>query len=79
VDDPIKTLVYAAKGTDIETVLVDGKAVVEDGAVPGIDESKLIDEASRAHLWQKGRFVAQNPKGQPAEVLFPNTYHVIGG
>jgi cytosine/adenosine deaminase-related metal-dependent hydrolase len=79
VDDPIKTLVYAAKGTDIETVIVDGKAVVKDGQVPGVDESKLIEQASQAHLWQKGRFVAQNPSAEPAEFLFPSSYRVIGG
>jgi 5-methylthioadenosine/S-adenosylhomocysteine deaminase len=74
VDDPIKTLVYAAKGTDIETVIVDGKAVVQDGKVPGIDEDQLVEQASAAHLWQKGRFVAQNPTGQSATELFPTTY-----
>jgi cytosine/adenosine deaminase-related metal-dependent hydrolase len=79
VDDPIKTLVYAAKGTDIETVIVDGKAVVKDGQVPGVDESKLIEQAAKAHLWQKGRFVAQNPGAEPAEFLFPSSYDVIGG
>jgi len=79
VDDPIKTLVYAASGTDVDTVLVDGKIVVEDGRVPGIDEADLIRQASEAHLWQKERFAAQHPSGQPSEILFPNTYPLAGG
>lgn len=77
VDDPIKALVYTASGTDIETVIVDGKVVVKEGRVPGVDESELVRKASEAHMWQKGRFVGQNPTGRPAEVLFPSTYEVM--
>jgi cytosine/adenosine deaminase-related metal-dependent hydrolase len=77
VDDPIKTLVYAAHGGDIETVMVDGQIVVEDGRVMGVDEAGLIRQAAEAHLWQKERFAAQNPEGKPASVLFPTTYPVI--
>ena len=73
-DDPIKTLVYAANGEDIETVIVDGRTVVDEGRVPGIDEKRLIDQATEAHLWQRDRFVAQHPTGQPVEVLFPSVY-----
>ncbi|NLE76302.1 MAG: amidohydrolase family protein, partial [Chloroflexi bacterium] len=76
VDDPIKTLVYASKGTDIETVMVDGKIVVQNGQVAGVDEAKLIAQATEAHLWQKGRFTAEHPSGAPMEELFPPTYPV---
>jgi len=42
VDDPIKIPVYAADGGDIETVMIDGKIVVEASKVVGVDEAKLI-------------------------------------
>ena len=74
VDDPIKSLVHTANGDDIETVIVDGRTVVEGGKLPGVDEKKLVAEATEAHLWQKERFVATNPLGKPAGVLFPGTY-----
>jgi len=43
--DPIKTLVYFCTQRDIETVIVDGRKVVEGGRIPGLDEEKLAREA----------------------------------
>jgi hypothetical protein len=57
--------------------MVDGKVVVEEGRVPGIDEAKLIADATEAHLWQKGRFAAQHPGGRTAAELFPPTYPTL--
>lgn len=77
VDDPIKTLVHVAGAADIDTVIIDGKVVIEDGRAPGIDEGKLLADAAEAHLWQRGRFVAQHPSGRPADILFPRTYQTL--
>lgn len=49
IDDPIKTLIYFANQNDVETVIVDGKTVVEDRKVPGIDQEKLAVEANEAN------------------------------
>ena len=76
VNEPIKTLVYAAKGTDIETVFVDGQVVVEGGKVRGVDEDQLVQRATEAHLWHKGQFAALHPSGKPEAELFPSTYPV---
>ena len=77
VDDPIKTLVYAANGTDIETVFVDGKLVVQDGLVVGVDEAALRQEAAAVHLWQREQLVAHHPSGLTAHELFPPTYATV--
>src|SRR5262249_34933314 len=37
VDDPIRTMVLNAGGAQVKTVIVDGRTVVADGAVPGVD------------------------------------------
>ncbi len=79
VDDPIKTLVYAASGSDIDTVIVDGRIVVDGGQLSGVDESDLIRKAAEAHLWQKDRFVGQHPRGESADLLFPPTYPKLRG
>ena len=47
-NDPVRTLVYHGHAKDIEMVMVDGRIVVEDGRVSGIDEDALIGEAARA-------------------------------
>src|ERR687898_850777 len=43
--DPIKALVNCGTGDDVETVIVDGRTVVEAGRVAGVDEAALRREA----------------------------------
>jgi 5-methylthioadenosine/S-adenosylhomocysteine deaminase len=45
--DPIGTLVRYATGTDVESVLVAGRLVVDGGKVLTVDEPALLDEAER--------------------------------
>ena len=51
--DPIKALVNCGTGDDVDTVIVDGRTVVEDGRVAGIDEAALRREAQQEaeRLW----------------------------
>jgi 5-methylthioadenosine/S-adenosylhomocysteine deaminase len=62
--DPIGTLVRYATGTDVESVLVDGRLVVDGGRVLTIDEPALLDEAERV-----GRMLG--------DVLNPRRYRPI--
>lgn len=55
--DPIKTMVYFASQNDIETVIVDGRKVVECGRIPGLDEEELArkaDEVNRRYAERTG-------------------------
>jgi cytosine/adenosine deaminase-related metal-dependent hydrolase len=55
--DPIKTMVYFASQNDIETVIVDGRKVVEGGRIPGLDEEGLArkaDEVNRRYAERTG-------------------------
>jgi len=45
--NPVSTLVYAAMGSDVETVVVDGRVVVEGGRLVTLDEEAVIAEARR--------------------------------
>ena len=56
VTDPIRTLVYHAHAKDVETVMVDGRVLVRDGAPIGIDEGDLVERAARAGEAAWGRF-----------------------
>jgi 5-methylthioadenosine/S-adenosylhomocysteine deaminase len=46
-DDIIATLVSIANGNDVETVLIDGRLVVDNGKVCTVDEQQVISEGSQ--------------------------------
>ena len=48
VNDPLQTLVYHAHAHDVETVMVDGRMVVREGQVVGVDHDALLEAAARA-------------------------------
>ncbi|MFQ5874807.1 MAG: chlorohydrolase family protein [Dehalococcoidia bacterium] len=45
VRDPIKALVNGVVGDDVERVIIDGRTVVQDGRVVGVEEEKLMVQA----------------------------------
>jgi cytosine/adenosine deaminase-related metal-dependent hydrolase len=46
--DPYSTLVYAARGTDVTTTIVDGEVLVENGQAVRVDAAEVIAEAHKA-------------------------------
>ncbi len=46
--DPVKALVYAETGASVDTVLVDGRVVLDRGRVTTVDESKIYARAQEA-------------------------------
>ncbi|MCK4477071.1 amidohydrolase [Candidatus Bathyarchaeota archaeon] len=45
--DIVNILVYCARGGDVETVIVDGKIVVENGAIKTVNERNIIQETEK--------------------------------
>jgi 5-methylthioadenosine/S-adenosylhomocysteine deaminase len=45
--DPLRSLVYYSYGTDVDTVLVDGRVVLRGGRSVLVDETELLHAASR--------------------------------
>ncbi len=48
VHDVVSNLVYCGKASDVDTVMVDGRIVVEGRRIPGLDLAGLYDSVSRA-------------------------------
>ena len=57
--DPVQNLVYHGHAKDVETVLVDGRVVVDDRRPVHVDGAALIDAAQEAATAAWGRFVAK--------------------
>jgi cytosine/adenosine deaminase-related metal-dependent hydrolase len=43
--NPISNLIYAAEGSDVETVLIDGKIIMQERIVRTLDESTILQQA----------------------------------
>jgi cytosine/adenosine deaminase-related metal-dependent hydrolase len=54
VRDPIRNLVMSGTNSDVSKVMIDGKIVVEDGRIPGIDEEKIADNLQKEQekIWE---------------------------
>jgi 5-methylthioadenosine/S-adenosylhomocysteine deaminase len=46
--DPVRSLVYAADGDDVETVVIDGRVVMRDRVILTVDEEKVKRDVIRA-------------------------------
>jgi len=57
--DPIQNLVYHAHARDVETVLVDGRVVVDDRRLVFADAGSLVDQAQEAATAAWRRFIAK--------------------
>ena len=57
INDPIRTLVWYATAGDIDTVIVDGKPVIQSGAALGLDEAAIIRRGAAAtrKVWDEAR------------------------
>lgn len=75
--DPIKLLVYTADSHNIDKVIVDGKTLVEEGHVLGVDEEKLREQMQVAgeHMW--ANVVKRDWKGRTDEEMSPMSFPVV--
>jgi len=48
--NPVSHMVYAANGSDVHTVIVDGKILMENRIVKTIDEQRVLEEAEERGL-----------------------------
>jgi guanine deaminase len=67
-NNPLRQLVFAETGADVELVLVDGKIVLEHGRCTLIDEARLIQEINEEHAKLAG-FLADAEAG--VEAILP--------
>jgi cytosine/adenosine deaminase-related metal-dependent hydrolase len=57
--DPVANLVYYANGNDVETVIIDGRVVVEDRTIKTVDEQEMLRQAQKAAVRNWERFYAE--------------------
>lgn len=74
--DPIQTLMLAGRGTDVRSVIVAGRASMQDGHIPGIDWSDLAARAQAQFDGLKARYPQRTLGHPPVEAIFSSAYPV---
>jgi len=76
VRDPVKSLVECGVGDDVDTVIVDGKVVMEGGVIPGVDFAALRGQAQAAaeQIW--ATLADWDPLGRSHEQACPWSYPI---
>lgn len=75
--DPIKSLIECGVGDDVETVIIDGKIVMEDRKIPGLDMADLLKQAqaSGERIWAS--LPDWDPLGRTAEEACPYCFPLL--
>jgi cytosine/adenosine deaminase-related metal-dependent hydrolase len=77
IDDPIRTTVMNASGAQVKTVIVDGRTVVEDGMVPGVDVEAMRRRAQAYFETYKAAYSEWDYLRRPTDVLFPPSFRTV--
>jgi 5-methylthioadenosine/S-adenosylhomocysteine deaminase len=72
--DPIQVLVESASGDDVTTVVVDGRTVVEQGQLPGVDPAALSAAVQRSAEAYWAAYQGWDYAGQSADQRFPRAF-----
>lgn len=77
IDDPIRTLLMNCSGADVATVVIDGRVVMRDGVIPGVDEAGFRARAQDYFERMKAAYSVRDHRRRPAEELFPPSFRQV--
>ena len=76
-DIPDDAWYFDANGAQVKTVIVDGRTVVENGAIPGLDVHAMRQRAQAYFETYKAAYSERDYLRRPPEVLFPPSFTTI--
>ncbi|WP_245557101.1 hypothetical protein [Elioraea tepidiphila] len=74
--DPIQTLMLAGRGTDARSVIVAGRASMQDGHIPGVDWTAFAARAQAQFDGLKAQYPERTLGHPPVEAIFSSAYPV---
>ncbi|WP_438752250.1 amidohydrolase family protein [Pararhizobium sp. O133] len=75
--DPIQTLLVAGHGRDVRSVIIDGRFVMRDRVIPGIDEAADNARAQRQFDKLKSLYPKRTRGHPPVEKIFSSSYPIV--
>lgn len=79
VDDPIRSLVMNGFGTDIRTVIINGRFVMQDGVIPGVDFDELSRQGQAFYQKLKAGYTERDYLQRSSSELFPHGFKILKG
>ena len=77
VEDPIRTMLLNISGWNIKTVVINGRIVMEDGIIPGIDQQDLRQKGQNYFEKLRSAYTHRDYRRRTAEDLFPPVFRMI--
>lgn len=74
VRDPVRNIVYSAQAEDLHSVMIDGRWVMRDRAIPGLDIGQLAAEVQRAGEAMWAGIAAGDWAGRDIDRLSPPSF-----
>lgn len=77
IDDPIRTLLMNAGGANVRTVIINGRIVMQDGQIPGIDFAQMKAQGQAHFAKLKAAYPERDYQGRSVDELFPPSFRVV--
>lgn len=77
VDDPIRTLILNGSSIDIQTVVINGRLVMENRSIPGVDTREYARHAQQYYEKLKLSYAERDYLHRSVETLFPPGFQII--
>ncbi|WP_159996306.1 chlorohydrolase family protein [Roseomonas sp. 18066] len=77
--DPIRNLVFSATAEDLQTSIIDGRTVMENGIVPGYDPIELGREVQKGAEAMWAGMKERDWAGRDIETLSPSSFPAFAG
>ena len=76
VDDPIRTLIMNGSGTDVKTVVINGRFVMHDRVIPGVDFKDLAMQGQAFYNKLKDSYSERDYLRRSSQEMFPYGFKV---
>ncbi|MDX9865554.1 MAG: chlorohydrolase family protein, partial [Anaerolineaceae bacterium] len=76
IDDPIRTMVLNGFGSDTRMVFIDGRLVMENGMIPGVDYQDYRKKAQNYFDRLKNSYTERDYQHRGPETLFPSSFPI---
>ncbi|MFN8515977.1 MAG: amidohydrolase family protein [Chloroflexia bacterium] len=78
IDDPIRTMLYNTTGASVRTVIINGRTVMHDRQIPGVDADAMRARAQRFFDAYKRAYTPRDFRQRHPDDLFPPSFTVVG-